>query len=165
MTGTRRRSYESGHKPKYLVIVDGTPESDRAIVFAARRTARLGGGLVFLAITDNAEFHHWLGVGNIMREEAEEAAKSLLEEASDRSREIAGINPEKVIRTGNRADEIKALINEDQDIAFLVLAASTNSEGPGPLVSLLASSAAGSFPVPIVIVPGDMTDEEIGALA
>ena len=165
MSGTRRRSYEAGHKPKYLVVVDGTPESDRAIVFAARRSSRIGGGMVMLAVTDNAEFHHWLGVGNIMREEAEEAAAALLEKAAGRSREIAGINPEKVIRTGNRTEEIKALINEDQDIAFLVLAAAAGSEGPGPLVALLASSAAGSFPVPVVVVPGDLTDEEISALA
>ncbi len=165
MSGTRRRSYESGHTPKYLVIVDGTPESDRAIVYAARRASRIGGGMVMVAITDNSEFHHWLGVGNIMREEAEEAAAELLDKAASRSQDVAGINPEKIIRTGNRADEIKALINEDEDIAFLVLAASSDSEGPGPLVTLLASSAAGTFPVPVVIVPGDMSDEEISALA
>ncbi len=165
MSGTRRRSYESGHTPKYLVIVDGTPESDRAIVFASRRASRIGGGMVMVAITDNSEFHHWLGVGNIMREEAEQAAAELLDKAASRSQDVAGINPEKIIRTGNRADEIKALINEDEDIAFLVLAASSDSEGPGPLVTLLASSAAGTFPVPVVIVPGDMSDEEISALA
>jgi len=165
MTGTRRRSYESGHRPKYLVVVDGTPECDRAIVFAARRAARIGAGLVALTIPDDADFHHWLGVGDILKEEAEDAAMTMLEQAAQRSREIAGIEPEKVVRTGNKAEQIVDLINEDKDIAFLVLAASTGSEGPGPLVSLLAGKAAGTFPIPVVIVPGDMTDDEIGALA
>ncbi|MDP4593730.1 MAG: universal stress protein [Beijerinckiaceae bacterium] len=164
MTGTRRRSYETGHKPKYLVIVDGTVECDRAIVFATRRASRIGGGLVMLAIVDDADFHHWLGVGQIMREEAEEAAMEVLEKAADRSRIVAGVDPEKIVRSGNKAEQIAALINEDEDIAFLVLAASAESDGPGPLVSLLANST-GTFPVPVVIVPGDMSDENISALA
>ena len=164
MTGTRRRSYETGHKPKYLVIVDGTVECDRAIVFATRRASRIGGGLVMLAIVDDADFHHWLGLGQIMREEAEEAAMEVLEKAADRSRIVAGVDPEKIVRSGNKAEQIAALINEDEDIAFLVLAASAESDGPGPLVSLLANST-GTFPVPVVIVPGDMSDENISALA
>jgi hypothetical protein len=164
MSGTRRRSYEAGHKPKYLVIIDSTVECDRAIVFAARRASRIGGGLVMLAVADNADFHHWLGVGNIMKEEAEEAAAEMLEKAAERSRDVAGVDPEKIVRSGNKAEQIAALIDEDEDIAFLVLAASAESDGPGPLVSLLASTT-GTFPIPVVIVPGGMTDEEISALA
>ena len=164
MSGTRRRSYESGHKPKYLVVVDESVECDKAIVFAARRASRIGGGLVMLAVADGADFHHWLGVGDIMKEEAEDAAQKLLEKAAVRSREIAGVDPEKVVRSGVKAEQIATLINEDEDIAFLVLAASADSDGPGPLVSLLASTT-GTFPVPVVIVPGDMTDAEISALA
>lgn len=164
MSGKRRRSYEAGHKPKYLVVVDSSIECDRAIVFAARRASRIGGGLVMLAVADNADFHHWLGVGNIMKEEAEEAAAELLDKAAQRSREIAGVDPEKVVRSGNKAEQIASLINEDEDIAFLVLAASAESDGPGPLVSLLANTT-GTFPIPVVVVPGSMTDEEISALA
>ena len=74
-------------------------------------------------------------------------------------------SPSRSIRVGNRADEIIKLINEDEDISFLVLAAGSGKEGPGPLVSSLAGKAAASFPVPIVIVPGSLTDEEIDALA
>jgi hypothetical protein len=66
---------------------------------------------------------------------------------------------------GDRSDEIMKLIQEDQDISFLVLAAGSGKEGPGPLVSTLGGRAAASFPVPIVIVPGSLTDEEIDALA
>ena len=55
--------------------------------------------------------------------------------------------------------------NEDEDVAILVLAAGTGSEGPGPLVSLLATKSAGLFPVPIAIVPGHLADADIEALA
>ena len=40
-----------------------------------------------------------------------------------------------MIREGNPAEEIHKLIEEDQDIAILVLAAGTGKEGPGPLVA------------------------------
>ena len=60
---------------------------------------------------------------------------------------------------------ITKLIKEDEDISFLVLAAGTGKEGPGPLVTTIAGKAAATFPVPIVIVPGSLTDEEIDALA
>lgn len=165
MTGTKRRSYEAGHRPKYLVVVDDTPECDRAIYFAARRAMRIGGGLVLLTVNDEPDNHHWLGVGEIMKEEAEDAANELLDAASARGRDIAGIEAETVIRTGVKADQIRAVIEEDEDIAFLVLAASTESDGPGPLVTTLASSAAGTFPIPVVIVPGGLSDGEIDALA
>jgi hypothetical protein len=57
------------------------------------------------------------------------------------------------------------LIDDDQDISFLVLAAGTGKEGPGPLVSTIAGKSASTFPIPVVIVPGGLSDEEIDALA
>lgn len=165
MSGTRRRSYEEGHRPKYLIVIDDSEECDRAIYFAAKRCARISAGLVMLAVTEVEGFDQWLGVGDVMKQEAEEAAEAVLEKAAMRCRTISGIEAERVVRNGAKADTIKALINEDRDIIFLVLAAASGGDGPGPLVSVLAGKAAGSFPVPVVIVPGDLSDEEIDALA
>jgi nucleotide-binding universal stress UspA family protein len=67
-----------------------------------------------------------------------------------------------VIREGNTAEEILKLIDEDADIGILVLAAGTGKEGPGPLVSNLGKTA-GSFPIPVAIVPGHLSNEEIDA--
>ena len=75
-----------------------------------------------------------------------------------------GLQPERAVKVGDKAEAIRALIEEDQDISFLVLASGTGSAGPGPLVSGIAAMVAG-FPVPIVIVPGDLADEAIDALA
>ena len=73
---------------------------------------------------------------------------------------------EEVIREGKTDEEIIGLIEQDEDIAILVLGASTEAKGPGPLVSSLAlGRTAGTFPVPMVIVPGDMTLDDVKALA
>jgi nucleotide-binding universal stress UspA family protein len=164
-TTKRRRSYESGHRPKFLVIADGSPEFDRALYFAAKRSARTGAGLVILAVAPAADNQEWLGVGDLMRAEAEAEAKEALDQAAGRTRTIAGIEPEQVLRTGQNADEIIRLIEEDEDIAIMVLAASMSGEGPGPLVSSLAGKGAASFPIPVVIVPGFLEDQDIDALA
>jgi nucleotide-binding universal stress UspA family protein len=165
MLGKRRKSNESGHRPKFLVVVDETEECDRALFFAARRAMRTNSGIALLAVIDPAGFNEWLGVGDMIQQEAEEAASAMLSRAASRAREISGIQPNLVVRQGPRSEQIIQLIEEDEDISFLVLAASSSSDGPGPLVSTLAAKSSGTFPVPIVIVPGAMTDDEIEALA
>jgi nucleotide-binding universal stress UspA family protein len=161
----KRRSFETGHRPKYLVIVDDTPEADRALYFAARRAARLGVGLVTLNVIPVGETQVWLGVGDIMKAEALANAEKLLAKAAERARNIAAIEPEKIIREGVTAQEIMQLIEQDEDISILILASSTGNDGPGPLVSSLASKSGGGFRIPVTIVPGSLTDEEIDALA
>jgi nucleotide-binding universal stress UspA family protein len=161
----KRRSYEPGHKAKFLVIIDNTPECDRAVYFASRRAARVGVTVVMLRVIETHDHgQQWLGVADIMRAEAHEEANAMLAKFAARSNGIAGITPECVIREGEPAEEILKLIEEDEDIAVLVLAAAVDSEGPGPLVSNLGSTA-GSFPIPVAIVPGHLTDEELDAMS
>jgi nucleotide-binding universal stress UspA family protein len=161
----KRRSYESGHKPKFLVVIDDTPECDRALYFASRRAARIGGGVIMLRVIGTQDRNQqWLGVADIMKAEANEEAKVALDRAAERTRKITRSKPERVIREGDTATEILALIENDEDIAILVLGAGTGKEGPGPLVSSLSKSA-GEFPIPVAIVPGHLSDEDIDALS
>lgn len=161
----RRRSYETGHRPKFLAVVDDSEECSKAIRFAARRCARLGASIVLLGVAPPPEHETWLGVGEVMQAEAEAEAEKLLDAAAASVRAFAGLEPEKIVRTGEKAAEVVKLIEEDEDISLLVLAAGTGREGPGPLVSALAGKSAGTFPIPVAIVPGFLEDEEIDALA
>ncbi len=161
----RRRSYESGHNPKYLVVVDDSPECDRAIYYAARRVSRIGVGMIMLRVIDIEDRNQqWLGVADIMRAEAYEEANEALDRAAGRANGIAGITPDRVIREGSWIEQLLKLIDEDEDIAILILAAGTAKEGPGPLVSAIARTA-GEFPIPLAIVPGHLSDEELDALS
>ena len=161
----RRRSYEAGHKPKLLVVIDETEECDRAVYYASRRAARIGANVVMLRVNElEGQSQQWLGVADIMRAEANEAADAQLSKFAARANRIAGITPERVVREGDTAEEILKLIDEDEDISALVLAAGTGSEGPGPLVATIGRTA-GDYPIPVAIVPGHLTDEEIDALS
>jgi nucleotide-binding universal stress UspA family protein len=162
---TQRRSYETGHRPKCLVIVDDTAEWDRAVYYASRWAMRAGGGVVMLRIIEIEEQNQqWLGVVDIMRAEALEDAEAALDRASGRANGIAGITPERVIREGDPTEQILEAIDQDVDIAQLVLAANPGPEGPGPIITLIAG-VVGSFPIPVTIVPGDLSDEDIDALS
>jgi nucleotide-binding universal stress UspA family protein len=160
----KRRSYEAGHKAKYLVVVDDTPECDRAMYYASRRAARVGVSVMLLRIIETRDHgQQWLGVADIMRAEAHEEATAMLATFAARSNGIAGITPECVIREGEVAEEILKLIEEDEDISVLVLAAAVGPEGPGPLVSHLGTTAS-AFPIPVAIVPGHLSDEELDSM-
>jgi hypothetical protein len=160
-----RRSYEAGHKPKFLVVIDDTPECDRAIYFAARRCARIGANLLMCRVIGTMDRNQqWLGVADIMRQEAQDQARTVLAQAAARAKSIAGIAAEQVIREGAVAAEILKLIDDDEDIAILILAAAAGKEGPGPLVADLGKTA-GTFPIPVAIVPGHLSDESLDAMA
>ena len=161
---TRRRSYESGHKPKFLIVIDDTLECDRALYFASRRALRIGATVVMLRVIETQDRNQqWLGVADIMRAEAHEEANATLDRYAARSSSITGAQPERVIREGDSAEELLKLIDEDEDIAILILAAATSKEGPGPLVSSLAKSA-GTFPIPVAVVPGHLSDEDLDSM-
>jgi nucleotide-binding universal stress UspA family protein len=160
----KRRSYETGHRPKYLVVIDDTAECDRAVYYASRRAARNSAALTMLRVLDLQDKNQqWLGVADIMRAEAQEEANEALSRYAARANGIAGITPERVIREGDTAREVLGLIEDDEDIAILVLAAGTAGEEPGPLVSSVAKSS-GTFPIPVTIVPGHLNDDELDAM-
>jgi nucleotide-binding universal stress UspA family protein len=161
---SKRLSREVGHRRKFLAIIDDTPECERAVAYASRRAQSTNGVLILLYVIEPGDFQHWLGVEKIMREEAEATAHAALDTYAVTVREKVGIEPELVVREGAPADEIHKLIEEDQDIAILVLAAGAGKEGPGPLVASIAGKAA-AFPIPVTVVPQNLSDEEIESLA
>src|ERR1700688_4975746 len=150
---------------KCLVIVDETAEWGRAVYYASRWAIRAGGGVVMLRIIETEDQNQqWLGVADIMRAEAQEEANAALDRATGRANGIAAITPERVIREGDPTEQILDVIDADVDIAMLVLAANPGPEGPGPLITMI-SAAVGSFPIPVTIIPADLSDGEIDALS
>jgi nucleotide-binding universal stress UspA family protein len=161
----KRRSYEVGHSPKVLVVIDDSPECDRAVYFASRRALRSGASVLMLRMIETHDHGpQWLDVADVMRAEAHEEANTALDSHAKRSSSITGIMPQRVIREGEKAFELLALIEDDEDIAVLVLAAATGSEGPGPLISTFIKNA-GEFPIPIVIVPGNLSDADLDTMS
>lgn len=160
----QRLSTRDGHRRKFLAIIDDTPECERAVVYAARRAAATGGGLVLLYVIEQDEFQHWLGVEQVMRDEATAEARSKNAKYAQLARDAVNITPEEIILEGKPVEQIHKLIEDDQEIAIMVLAASASKDGPGPLVSSVAGRGA-AFPIPVTVVPANLSDEDIACLA
>ena len=149
---------------KFLVVVDDTPECKSAIRFACRRAWHVGGGVILLKVIEPPDFQHWMGVEQVMREEARTTAEELLQQLAEEIRKDTNIIPEFAIRDGYIKDELLALIEADPDIRILVLAASPDSGGPGPLVKNLVGEMSGTFAIPITVVPGNMSNSQLDAV-
>ena len=148
---------------KFLVVLDDSRECLNAMRFAAMRASNTGAGVQVLSIIPPDEFQHWIGVGNIMREEARERIHAHFEVFAKWMRDKQGIDPELVIREGEAVPEILAQIKEDPEIGVLVLGAGSEKQGPGPLVSQMTRTS-GSLPVPVTIVPGEMSKERLESI-
>lgn len=149
----------------FLVVVDQTEEMRVALQYAARRARHTGGRVALLHVIEPTDLQHWLAVETLMREERREEAEQLLQRLSAEVGEIAGALPIVYIREGRRRDELLALLEEEPGISILVLAAGTGPEGPGPLITALVGKMSGKMRVPVTIVPGSLTDEQIAGLA
>lgn len=148
---------------KFLVILDDSRECLNAMRFAAMRAAKTGGGVAILSVIPPEEFSHWIGVGDIMREEARERIVAHYEVFAKWMRDRQGVDPELVIREGEAVPEIMAQIREDPEIGVLILGAGTEKAGPGPLVTQMTRNS-GSLPIPVTIVPGDLSKERLEAI-
>jgi len=145
---------------KFLVVLDDSRECLNAMRYAALRAAHTAGGVVILSIIPPEEYQHWMGVADLMRAETRERIEAHFEVFAKWMRDKQGVNPELVIREGDPVAEILGLVNDDPAIGVLVLGAGTEKSGPGPLVTAMSRNS-GNLPIPITIVPGDISKERL----
>jgi hypothetical protein len=145
---------------KFLVVLDDTRECLNAMRFAAMRAANTAGGVEIISIIPPDEFNHWIGVGEVMRAEARERIEAHFNVFAKWMRDRQGIDPTLVIREGEPVDQILEHVRATPEIGVLVLGAGSGKGGPGPLVTQLTKQA-GTLPVPITIVPGELSKEQL----
>jgi nucleotide-binding universal stress UspA family protein len=155
-------------KRKFLVVADDTPEFQAALRFACRRARSTGGHVALLRIIEPEFFEHWSGVREELERQAREDAEALLQTSASLVMAETGLPPEFIIRNAdNVRTGLRETIAADPDIKILVLAAAVGGRGPGPLVASLAKEGVtwGERKVPVTVVPGDLTEDEIADLA
>lgn len=153
---------------KFLVIADDSPEFGAALHYACRRAKTTGGTVTLLRVIEPAEFEHWSGVRDEMQRQLRQEAEAVLQRAAEQVMQDLGRSPEFLImEQGDTKSAIRAAVAADPDIKILVLAAAAGGRGPGPLVSSIAKDGVswGSRKIPVTVVPGDLTRDEIADLA
>jgi nucleotide-binding universal stress UspA family protein len=153
---------------KFLVIADESPEFHAALRFACRRARSTGGHVALLKVIEPAVFEHWSGVREEIERQAREEAQATLEKMAQFVIAETGEAPEFIIQhADDTRSALRRVISGDPAIKILVLAAAVGGRGPGPLVASLAKDGVkwGARKVPVTVVPGDLTDDEIADLA
>ena len=148
----------------FLVVVDETEELHQALHFACARAKSIDANIALVYVITPNDFGHWASVDAIMREEAREQAEEIIKSYSDYANRFTGKTPLVYIRDGETTDQILQLIEEEEQICQLVLGANTKSDSAGPIVNYITGKGAARCKIPVVIVPGNLTDAQIEAL-
>jgi nucleotide-binding universal stress UspA family protein len=149
----------------FLVVVDNSPELGVALRYACVRARKTGGRVALLYVMEPADFQQWAGVNELMREEARQEAEQTLQKMAADVQKLSAAMPVLYVREGDRREELLKLIDEEPTISILVLGAATGPRGPGPLVSALTSKFVGKLRVPVTIVPGNLSLDEVDNIA
>jgi nucleotide-binding universal stress UspA family protein len=164
MIGRLRAKGRSGLRT-FLIVLDETPEMLNAMRYAAIRASKTGGGVEILAIISPEDFQHFMGVADVMRAEAREKIEAHFQVFKDRMEQREGVTPKLSIREGDKVDCVLEHIRANPHIGVLVLGAGVdNKQGAGPIVTALTGRRLSELTIPLTIVPGSMTKEEIVAV-
>jgi len=158
----------STSRRKFLVVADDSPEFSAALKYACRRARSTGGCVAMLKVIAPAQFEHWSGVREEIERQEREEAEALLQSLAAEVVAETGLPPEFIIKHADSTRAaLKAVVAADPSIKVLILATSTAGRGPGPLISAIAKEGVGfsGRKLPVTVVPGDLTDAEIEALA
>jgi nucleotide-binding universal stress UspA family protein len=151
-------------KRTYLVVIDDSAEARVALRFAARRAVKTDGAIEVLAIVEPQDFVQWGGVQAAFEEEQRLRIEASVAAAVGEIVDAADIHPGIVVRQGEPAAVVRALVAERDDIAALVLGAAPAGH-PGPLVADFTGPDAGKLPCPLMIIPGGLPDERLEQLS
>ena len=149
---------------KFLVIVDDTEELEIAVKFAAKRALSTQGGVILLNVIEHFDPQQWQSVEDIILQEAHELAQKKLKKWSKVVFDLTKLTPELLVKEGIPSEKIIETLESDNDIRFLVLAAAQGDQ-PGPLINILAGQKSGKLPVPLVLVPQGLSEEELENLS
>ena len=146
-----------------LVIADSSNEMKIALDYACARSKKTGRKIIIATFVEPIDVLTTQGVSEIMRNEAREEAESRLKEAASIVKNKIGELP---LREGETISELKKLIDEEKNINVLVLAAKSdeNSKDPGPIITSLVTNEITNLRVPIMIVPGNFSEEYISQI-
>jgi nucleotide-binding universal stress UspA family protein len=148
----------------FLCVVDETEELHQALRYACRRARATGGRVALLYVIEPVEYQHWMAVGHLMAEERREQAEEMLQVVASVVQKLSGRTPVVFIREGVLTEQLSNLIDTEGDLSILVLGAAARSEQAGRVIAHVIKRI-GRLPIPVTIVPGGLSDEQIDAIS
>jgi len=149
--------------PKYLVCVDGREESRAALRLGCLKAKARNGTVDILHVIAPADFQTLGAIADRMREERKKEGELLLKNLSDEATLAYGITPTPILHEGPTGDEIIAAALADHDVIMVVIGIAQGS-GRGTLATWLAGQLGSKLFIPLLMVPGNLTDQQLQSL-
>ena len=148
-------------KVKFLVCVDTTDECKVALKFACMRAKNSGGSVLLLYVIEPKELQHFVGIEKIMAKEAKEEAKNVLAELAESAMKDFNLKVQTITSNGKKYNQIVDLINKDKSISILVLGEAPDGMGSNDLINKFTAGLTRSINIPLTIVPGNLSIEDL----
>lgn len=153
------------HPARYLVCVDRRPESKVALRLACLKAKMRACAVDMLHVLPQVDFQSLGSVEERMREEQQQEGNELLQSLAAEAATLYGVAPHALLREGPTGDEILAAVTTDPHINVLVIGiAQQTTSGRGKLASWLAGQLGSKLFIPILMVPGNLTDQQLESL-
>ena len=149
---------------KLLVCVAENDASPMALRMACKKALSNGNGVDILTVVEPMDFQPLFGVGERISDEKREQAETLLQELAGIANAECGITPTLLLREGKLGEQIIAAVMEDSDVNMLVIGLMPESPTGSKLVAWLAERMGDEILVPIMLVPVNLTDQQLEAL-
>ena len=153
-------------KSKLLVCVDNTDHSRVALRFACSKSKHLDFAAELIHVINPSEYNTntLFGVGDRIRDEKRAEAENLMKSFADEAQKYAGITPSFYIKEGSLSDEILKTVTEDGNYNMLILGKAPHEASKKDIITQVTSELAGKLMIPMIIVPGNLTDQQIEEL-
>lgn len=150
---------------RYLVCVDSRQECRVALRLACLKAKMRSGQITLLHVVPPIDFQTLGGIADRMRAERLHEGEQLLSNLSNEARESFGISPTLLLLEGNAGEKIVETAMGDHNVVFIILGVTKqqNTHG-GKLSAWLAGQLNHTLFVPILLVPGNLTDEQLSTL-
>ncbi len=144
---------------RFMVCVNDQEEAEVALRLASIKARKRNGTVDILHVIPVDDTHGLFGVGERIREERYDRARMMLADLSTLSEEITGMPPNVMLQEGAIGETIVA-VAQDSDVNMVVLGVVPGSS-KGKLVAWLSTQLGEKLLMPIMLVPGNLTDQQI----
>lgn len=155
----------SHKKSKLLVCVDNTAHSRVAVRFACSKAKHMDFAVELIHVMNASEYNTntLFGVGDKIRDEKRAEVETIMNSFAEEA-QSCGITPSCIIREGSLGEEIVKAVNEDGNFNMLILGKAPQEASKKDIITQVTSELAGKLMIPMIIVPGNLTDQQIEEL-
>lgn len=147
----------------YWIVVDGTPEKELALRYAAHRAKANNGRVALIHIVREPMFQPWGNVQDQIKSELRKKVEDVMWNAANLVYELGAGMCAMHLAQGDRIETIITMLNENPASKMFVLA-SSSKKPPGPLVKYFTTKGVSRMQVPLVIIPQGLDVSDIDYL-